>query len=204
VTGRVAGQTADDGIQHPSFAGKWQINREQSDNPRDKMRGARGGGPGGGGFPGGPPSGGGGGFPGGPPPGGGGFPSGGEPPSQEQMERMRARMEEGMRAADTLEITQSGLEIAINETGDKKTVHTQTYFTDGRKSEEDTERGKIETKARFKGQKLVIEMKMEHGGKMTRSYELAPGGSQLYMTLKIENERMPEAISIRTVYDKSE
>jgi hypothetical protein len=36
------------------------------------------------------------------------------------------------------------------------------------------------------------------------SYELQSGGRELYVTLKIENERMPQAISIRSVYDKSE
>jgi hypothetical protein len=113
-------------------------------------------------------------------------------------------MEEGMRAAEALEIAQSGVEITVNETGDEKTVHTQTYFTDGRKSERGTERGRLETKAKWKGQKLVIEMKMESGGTITRSYELASGGRQLQVTVKIENQRMPEAISIRSVYDKSE
>ncbi len=200
VTARAAGNTSDYPTQQPDLTGKWQINREKSDNPRDMMRrGARGPGSGG---PGGPPPGGGG-FPGGPPP-GGGFPGGGDPPSQEQMERMRARMEEGMRAAEALEISQSGVEITVNETGDEKTVHTQTYFTDGRKSEQGTERGKLETRAKWKGQKLVIEMKMESGGTITRTYELASGGRQLYMTVKIENERMPEAISIRSVYDRNE
>ena len=201
VTARAAGNTFDYSTQQPDLTGKWQINREKSDNPRDMMRrGDRGPGPGG---PGGPPPGGGG-FPGGPPPGGGGFPGGGDPPSQEQIERMRARMEEGMRAAEALEILQSGVEITVNETGDEKTVHTQTYFTDGRKAERDTERGKLETRAKWKGQKLVVEMKAQHGGTITRTYELASGGRQLYVTVKIENEGMPGAISVRSVYDKSE
>ena len=201
VTTRAAGNTSDYPTQQPDLTGNWQINREKSDNPREMMRrNDRGPDPGG---PGGPPPGGGG-FPGGPPSGGGGFPGGGDPPSQGQMERMRARMEEGMRAAEALEISQSGVEITVNETGDEKTVHTQTYFTDGRKSEQGTERGKLETKAKWKGQKLVIETKMERGGAITRTYELASGGRQLHVTVKIENERMPEAISIRSVYDKNE
>jgi hypothetical protein len=199
VSARAADKTSNYATQQPDLTGKWQINREKSDNPRDKMRN-RGPGPGG---PGGPPPGGGG-FPGGPPPGGGSFPGGGDPPSQEQMEKMRARMEEGMRGAEALEISQSGVEITVNETGDEKTVHTQTYFTDGRKSEQGTERGKLETRAKWKGQKLVVEMKTEHGGTITRTYELASGGRQLYVTVKIENEGMPGAISIRSVYDKSE
>ncbi len=202
VIAKAADNTSDYPTQQPDLTGKWQINREKSDNPQDIMRSRSGRDPGAGG-PGGPPPGGGG-FPGGPPPGGGGFPGGSEPPSQEQMESMRARMEEGRRAAEALEITQSGVEITVNETGDEKTVHTQTYITDGRKSEQRTERGKLETRARWKGQKLVIETKMERGGTITRTYELASGGRQLNMTVKIENERMPEAISIRSVYDKNE
>jgi hypothetical protein len=189
----------------PNLAGTWQINRGKSDDPQKKIREAMGGGHGGG-LRAGRSSGGGGGlpgddgFPGAPPH--GDFPERGNPPSGEQVGNMQARMEERMRAAEALEIIQSESEITVNETGDDRLVHTQTFYTDRRKSDEDSEYEKLETNAKWVGSKLVVEMKTERGGKITRTYELRSDGSELYVTLKIKNETTPQAFSIRSVYDK--
>lgn len=183
----------------PNISGRWRLNKSQSDDPREKMRQAmsRGdfpGGPGGGG-PGGRPHSDG--FPGGPPPGaeGGGFP-GGPPPG--------GRPPGGMAAAEALEIVQGDGELTINETGSSEVVRTRTINTDGRKSEQSTPGGRAEVKGKWKGTKLVVEIKPERGGKLTETYELAPSGGQLYVTTKIENERLPQAVSIRRVYDRGE
>lgn len=173
----------------PNISGRWRLNKSQSDDPREKMRQAmsRGdfpGRPGGGGPGGGPPPGG---FPGGPPPGGdgGGFPG-------------------GMEASEALEIVQGDGELTINETGSSEVVRTRIVYTDGRKSEQSTPGGRAEIKGKWKGSKLVVEIKPERGGKLTETYELAPSGGQLYVTTKIENERLPQAVSIRRVYDRGE
>jgi hypothetical protein len=184
----------------PNFAGTWQINRKKSDDLQDKLRqvmstrrsggqssGAHGS-PAGEGFPGSPPR--------------GGVPNGKNSRGRDDMEIVRTRMEEGVRSADVLEIIQTNSEITVNETGDDRSVHTRTFYTDARKSEQDTEQEKIETQARWQGNKLIVVTK-EHAGRITRTFELKSRGRELYVTLKIENERMPQAISIRSVYDKT-
>jgi len=140
------------------------------------------------------------GFPGGPPP---GDSSGqGNPPRGRQVGNPSALMDERMRAAEVLEIFQSRSEITVNETGDDRLVNTQTFYTDGRKTHQDSEYGKLETNAKWRGNKLVVETKSQRGGEMTRTYELRSDGRELHVTLKIENETMPQTISIHSVYDK--
>jgi len=190
----------------PTLEGLWEINRKKSDDPENKMREAigrrHGGGlrdgrsSGGGGLPDGD------GFPGEPPL--GDSPARGTPPSGSQVGRASARTEENMRAADILQIFQSESELTVNETGDDRLVNTATFYTDGRKTHQDTEYGKLETNAKWVGDKLVVETKSQRGGKMIRTYELSSDGRELHVTLRMENKRMPQAISILSVYDKSQ
>src|SRR5262245_17921857 len=154
----------------PTFEGLWEINRRKSDDPQSKMREAMGRRHGGGlrdgrssGGGGGLPSGDG--FPGEPPL--GDSPERGKPPSGTQVGNASAPTEESMRAADILQIFQSDSEITVNETGDDRLVNTQTFYTDGRKTHQDTEYGKLETNAKWVGNKLVVETKSQRGGKMT-------------------------------------
>src|SRR4029450_4902031 len=91
----------------PNFAGTWQINRKKSDDPQDKLRQVMSRGRSGGlssGADGSPA----GGLPGRPPD--GGVPNGGNSPVREDMEIVRARIEEGVRAADVLEMIQTDSE----------------------------------------------------------------------------------------------
>jgi hypothetical protein len=154
----------------PNLAGTWQINRDKSDDPQNKLREARSRSHGGGLLG----------------------------SSRGNMETVRTKMEERMRSAEVLEIIQDDSELTVNETGDDRLVHTETFYTDGRKSDQ----GYLETIAKWHGNKFVVETKLERGGKLTRTYELQAGSRELHVTLRIENERTPQAISIRSVYDK--
>jgi hypothetical protein len=184
----------------PNLEGTWLINPLKSDDPQDKVREALGGrppsdlrgrrSPSVDGFPEGPPQ--------------GGVPERRNFPTRDEIETVSAQMEERLQAAYVLEIIQSSSEITVNETGNDQLVHTQTFYTDGRKSEQHTEDGKVQTIAQWQGDKLVVEMRHEGGGKITRTYGLQSEGSELYVTLKIENEHLTKAISIHSVYDKSE
>ena len=195
-------------LKAPNLEGMWEINREKSDDPQNKMREAisrrlggglrdgRSSGGGGGGLPNGD------GFPGGPPP--GDSPEQPNSPSGKQVGNISAKIEERTRAAEVLEIFQTESEITVNETGDDRLVNTQTFYTDGRTTYQETEYGKLETNAKWRGNKLVVQTRSNHGGRMTRTYELGSDGRELYVTLKMQNEKMPQAISIRSVYDKSQ
>jgi len=109
-----------------------------------------------------------------------------------------------MRASEVLEIFQSESEITVNEMGDDRLVNTRTFYTDGRTTHQDSEYGKLETNGKWRGNKFVVETRSDHGGKMTQTYELGSDGRELNVTLKFQNEKMPQAISIRSVYDKSQ
>jgi uncharacterized protein YktA (UPF0223 family) len=189
----------------PKLAGTWQINRKKSDDPQDKLRGTMRGDDGGGlrgrrssgavselpagnAIPGGAPQ--------------RGLPDGANTSGRDDMGTVRTRMEEESRAAEVLEIIQTNSEITVNETGSDRLVNTQTFYTDARKSEHETAREKLETVARWEGNKFIVVTKGREG-RITRIYELKSGGRELYLTVKIENEQMPRVISIRSVYDKS-
>ncbi len=58
-----------------------------------------------------------------------------------------------------------------------------------------------ETTAHWEGNRLVSEEKSSRAGKITRSFELAPGGQQLYETLHLGDTRSSYPVIIRYEYD---
>ncbi len=199
--------------ERPDFTGTWELNEEQSDKPRDKMRQARGG-RGGGGFggPGGGRGGGGGGF-GGPGGGrgggGGGFGGPGGGRGGGDREAMRERRRELQESLRVLEITHTEPELVLHATsgtdtgGADTSGRDQTLYTDGRDFYRRTLGGDLaEAKAKWKeGERLVFKMKRGEAGKVTETWELTPGGRQLYVTVKTGGGgRMPET-ELRRVYD---
>ncbi len=196
--------------ERPDFTGTWELNEELSDNPRDKMRQARGGrggfgGPGGGrsggfGGPGGGRSGGFGG-PGGGRGGGFGGPGGGD------REALRERMRELQESLRVLEITHADPELVLQAESDRDPPgRDQTFFTDGRDFYRRTLGGDLaEARAKWKdGGRLVFKMKRGEAGKVTETWELAPGGRQLYVTVKTGGGGRMSEMELRRVYDRSE
>ena len=175
----------------PSFNGAWERNPDESDDPREKLRGAmggqagmsgRGGGQGGrpGGGSGGPPGGGGG-------RGGGGRGGRGGPPS----------MGDIMRAAQSIETTLLEGEFKVIDS-----ERVRIYYLDGEKHIRETpEGGKLETVAEIKGDQITIEEKAEQGMKITQTFALGPDGSVMVVTHRLENNRFKEPVVIRSVYD---
>jgi len=169
----------------PALAGKWTLNKGQSEDARAKMREAgerrRSGGFGGGG--------GRGGGRGGRRGGGEGGPGGGGPrPDGEGAGPMRSFFE----PPETLTIAQTGDEVAVDDGG--KVVH---LHPDGRKTK--TDDGKTEITAQWRGEELVVESKAERA-KITASYMAVPDKHQLYVTSRFEG-RSGEPVTARRVYD---
>lgn len=202
-----AAETADD--QKPALNGTWKLNRDQSDDPREKLRSAlqerdengapggmgRHGGMGGGGM-GGPM---GGGIPGmGGPMGGsrgGGMGRGG---SEEQ----HARLYDIVRGPDQVTVAQKGPETDL--TDDES--HVRALFTDGRKLEK-AKKDSLQTqvKAHWERQTLVTEEKGPNGEKISHAYELSGDAKQqLSDTVTLESKRLNTPVIIRYVYDKAE
>jgi hypothetical protein len=182
---------ADPHAAAPSLAGKWVLNKEQSEDARAKMRDANGGrrpggfeGPrSGGGGPGGGHMGGGFGGRGG----GMGRRGGGGAPDD------RGGMHAFFEPPETLTITQSADEIALD---DGQAVHH--LHPDGRKMKADG--GATEETTRWSGAELVVESKPSRGPKITAAYMLVPDKHQLDVTSRFEG-RFADPFTVRRVYD---
>jgi hypothetical protein len=163
--------------EEPNFAGTWQLNDEQSDDAREKIRSAIGSSGGGrhGSF-------------------GGRRGSRGGGPGGDPQERMGKMLE----AAERLTIAHRDLELTITDNNGR----AHTFYTDGRSFEQQTPRGDaVDVTARWQGGQLVVERAGGRGGKVSETYELAPDGQQLFVTTRIENRRFEEPVVIRRVYD---
>jgi hypothetical protein len=75
---------------------------------------------------------------------------------------------------------------------------------DGKKVKTKTPRGdEVETSARWKDSKLVVEQNLPRGGRRTETYERASDSSRLYVTVSIEPSGRP-SVTARRVYDPTE
>jgi len=188
----------------PVLTGTWRLNREESEDPHEKLRAAiqdreqnatmrrHGGGigmgiPGIGGI--------GGGGMGGP---GGGMGRGSGSSSADQQARLRNLVQ----PADQLTVDQKGPEIDMTD-GEN---HVRALFTDGRKLEKPKkDSSQTQVKATWQGETLTTEEKGPSGEKVSHTYELSSEGkAQLIDTLTLESKRLNTPIIIRSVYDKAE
>ena len=168
-----------------NLAGKWTLNKGQSEDARAKMREAGGGGHRGGGGGG---RGGFGGGRGGRWGGGQGRPGGGTRPDGEAAGAMHGFFE----PPETLSIARNGDEIAVND-GERIVI----LHPDGRKTK--TDDGKTEMIAQWRGAELVVESRTERA-KITTVYMAVPDKRQLDVTSRFEGSR-GEPITARRVYD---
>jgi hypothetical protein len=191
-----------------TLAGAWKLNRDESDDPQQRVRaaedsssGTTGGSPGGG-YPGGGYPGGGyprGGYPGGGYPGGGGrggYPSGGQQNTNQDIED-NPKMQPLIHPSELLSIELKNPEIDVTDDD----LHKLSLYTDGRKLQKSKDNNNQEVAAHWDGSQLVSDEKSPLGGKMNRTFELSQDGRHLFETLRIDNGRSYTPISIRYVYD---
>lgn len=99
---------------------------------------------------------------------------------------------------EALEIKQGKNEVTVAEGN----LRERKFYTDGRPSRREDERGNlIRMRARWQAEKLVVETRLADGGRFTESYELAPGGRQLFVTVTSQDRRLKQPLVIRRVYD---
>jgi hypothetical protein len=180
-----------------TLSGTWKLNRDQSDDAHKKMQEARGGNGGGGrgGQTGGGRIGGTWPFPGG----GGGGPYGGRRGGAGggEGDEDRKQMQELFNPADSLAIVRKDVEVDLTDDQNRKRV----FYTDGRKLQKSKDEKYQELAARWEGDRLVAGQNGSRGGKITRSFEVAPEGQQLYETVRVDNRRSGSPVVIRYVYD---
>ena len=179
------------------LAGRWTLNKDLSDDAREKMReGMSKRGPGGGGGMGGPgggmggPPGGGMGGPGGAPGGRGGM---GGPPGGGAGDDPREAMRAILEPAEELQIVQSDADIAVDE----KFGRLRRLHPDGRKYK--TDNGASEVKSYWKDGRLVVETKRSRGSSV-ESWERVPDGSRLIVNVRLEGGVGPK-LELKRIYD---
>ena len=182
---------------HPSLAGNWTLNKDQSDDPREKMREAMGGGGGGGR----------GGYGGA---GGGGMGSGGR--------RGGGGQGQGDMLADFSQLTivetptsakvtgSSGRMLAIYDSSNPSASVNSSRAGNSNDSGDSGDSGRggrqmEPASASWQGTQLVAATRGRRGGSTTRTYELSADGKQLYVTTKMDNPRLQQPVTFRFVYD---
>jgi len=188
-----------------NLAGNWKLNRDESDDPRTRLRDAQrddggrnsggypGGGYPGGGYPGGYPGGQGGGFPF--PGSGGGGPYGGRGGGQDPEDNQR--LQQLIQPASAFSIDLKDPEVDLTDDGSRELI----FYTDGRKLKKSVDDSRQEIAAHWNGRQLVSDEKSPLGGKMNRTFELSSDGRQLYENLHIDSSRSRSPLDIRYVYD---
>jgi hypothetical protein len=193
-----------------SIAGAWKLNVDDSDDGRKKVQqaqsksqgnggnGGNGGNPrmGGGGNPY-PGQGGGNPYPG---QGGGGNGGGGRRGGPNQPSDMDpGTMRELTDPPETLNIVQKdpkGVEVDLTD----DTARKKVFLTDGRKIAKSSDDTYQEIAAKWDGRSLVTDERTPHGGKFSRTFDLAPNGQQLYETVRIDASAYGGAKSAPQVY----
>jgi len=169
----------------PNLAGQWKLNKDQSDDPRQKMQeamaangqgGGRGAGGGGGRRGGGQGQGG----PGGP----GGM----------------------MNDLAQLTIVETDTSVKVSSASGRVLA---AYPEDQQAAKPSSNGGNPDDDARtytppvakWQGSQLVASMQGRRGGSTTRTYELSSDGKQLIVTTKMQNPRFTQPVTFRLVYD---
>jgi hypothetical protein len=172
---------------HPSLAGNWTLNKDQSDDPREKMREAMGSGNGGG-------MGGGGGR------GMGGGRHGGGGAQGEMNEFSKLTIEQT--ATSTKVTGSSGRALALYSSDNSSQSANSNNPSDANNSGGYGPGGNQgPAPAQWQGNQLVATTQGRRGGSTTRTYERSPDGTQLYVTTKMDNPRLQQPVTFRFVYD---
>ena len=194
----------------PDIAGRWVYNVSLSDDAREKMREARGGGSGGGygggggggyggghgGYGGGGMGGRGGGYGGGGGygrhgGGGGGGRSGSSTPSDGDLKQGKSSV---FNPPLELKVAQTETEIDVDDMVGK----VRKLYPNGKKYKADD--GDAEVKSSWHDGKLQVETRNSHGGAVTETWERVPDGSRLIVHVKIEGGF--GKLELKRIYDR--
>lgn len=102
-----------------------------------------------------------------------------------------------MRPASSLTFVQKDREFDLTDNQGRK----RAFFTDGRKLQKSKDERYQELAAQGDATHLVSDEKSPRGGKLSRTFELSPDGTQLYETIQMETSRSYSPSRFRYVYD---
>lgn len=118
--------------------------------------------------------------------------------NEEDKERMRAVMQSVLRAAGALRIVQDDTTVMVIDLEGRPRVH----HPDGRKKSYPVQGvGNVESRAKWDDGKLVVELRMDDGIRLSRTYELDEESRQLHVRVRMEGGQLQRAMDFRRVYD---
>jgi len=172
----------------PNLAGTWALNKDQSDDPRQKMREAMGGGGygGRGGW-------GGGGNGGGWGAGGGRRGGGGEGRGEDMMKEL-SQLTIVQTDATTRVTGSSGRVLALYSASSASNQGRASPASSANSDENTPPAGDWE------GSQFVV-VNERRRGTSTQTYELSPNGKHLFLTTKVDSPRFSQPVTFRLVYD---
>jgi hypothetical protein len=168
--------------QPPSLGGTWKLNKDKSDNPRQKMQeamGNSGGMQGGGSMRG----------------GGGGWGQRGGGQDGREMGNDFSQLTIVQNGSDIKVTGESGRTLAVLP------VDTRANSNSNSDTNSNGQYTPPTPTAHWQDTQLITEMDGRRGGKTTRTYELSPDGKELYVTTHVENPRFSQPVTYRLVYD---
>jgi hypothetical protein len=155
----------------PKLAGHWQLNKDQSDDVRQKMQAARGDSS----------------------EGGGRGQGGGNGEGRAQRGGM-------MDEFQTLAIEQTGSNVKVTGKSGRVLAQYPSSDSTAEKNAGPEGESQRTTMSQWQNGQLTV-VTQSPRGKSTRAYSVSPDGKQLYVTTKMENERFKEPLTYRLVYD---
>jgi hypothetical protein len=164
-------------VAAPKLAGQWQLNKDQSDDPRQKMEAARGDSSGSSGENDGGSR------------GQGGRNGGGRGQGGGMMGEM-----------SVLQIEQTGSNVKITGKSGRLLAQYPAGDQSSAKSNGGDAQGQRTSTSQWQNGQLTVETDRPRG-KSTRTYSLSPDGKQLFVTTKMENERLKQPVTYKLVYD---
>ena len=168
----------------PNLAGQWKLNKDQSDDPRQKMQEAmaangQGGGRGAGGESGGGRR-------------GGGQGQGGPGAMMNDLAQLTV-----VQTDTSVKVSSASGRVLAAYPEDQQAAKPSS---NGGNPDDDT-RTYTPPVAKWQGSQLVASMQGRRGGSTTRTYELSSDGKQLIVTTKMQNPRFTQPVTFRLVYD---
>jgi len=102
-----------------------------------------------------------------------------------------------LRPSDSVTVEQGQSEFDLTDDNGRK----RAFFTDGRKLNKSKDEKYQEVAAQWQGGRLVSDEKGPRNAKLSRTFELSRDGHQLYETIQLDNSKIFSPLIIRYVYD---
>jgi hypothetical protein len=170
-----------------TLTGAWTLNKDLTEDPMKLMENMMAGDHGGGGGGHRPPAGFGG-------HGGGGSRGGATP---EQMRAMRARIIEVLEAPAKLTILEGDGTVTLTADDGR----ARRLMVNNKREKRPVDNRMVDVRTKRDDGRLVTEMWLDDGMKLTETYAVSADRRQLQVSLKLEGSHLPRTINVRRVYD---